>query len=99
MECLIVGQLCKVQLKGRGLLWLDKTTMLGLIDALGSIIICHSNVRNLFSPLFSFLPIGGIYPWVAEDISHRMQAFPRLIEQQLRAPFGSFQFLFDRIEG
>ena len=40
-----------------------------------------------------FLTDIGIYPWSKEDLARRIQAFPKLIEQQLGAPLGSFQFL------
>ncbi len=40
-----------------------------------------------------FLTDMGIYPWTKEDLNRRIQAFPKLIEQQLRASPGSFQFL------
>lgn len=40
-----------------------------------------------------FLTDMGIYPWTQEDLKRRIQAFPKLIEQQLRASPGSFQFL------
>jgi AcrR family transcriptional regulator len=40
-----------------------------------------------------FLTDVGIYPWTKEDLTRRIDAFPRLIEQQLRAPKGSFRFL------
>lgn len=40
-----------------------------------------------------FLIDMGIYPWTQEDLNRRIQAFPKLIEQQLQAPPGSFQFL------
>ena len=39
-----------------------------------------------------FLTDMGIYPWTQQDLNRRIQAFPRLIEQQLQAPPGSFQF-------
>lgn len=35
----------------------------------------------------------GIYPWTPHDLKRRTQAFPRLIEQLLQAPPGSFQFM------
>ncbi len=41
-----------------------------------------------------FLTDMGIYPWTQEDLQRRQEAFPKLIEQQLMAPKGSFQFLF-----
>jgi AcrR family transcriptional regulator len=40
-----------------------------------------------------FLTDVGIYPWTPEDLQRRVQAFPVLIEAQLQAPAGSFQFL------
>ncbi len=42
-----------------------------------------------------FLTDMGIYPWKQEDLSRRMQAFPKLLEQILKAPEGSFQFLIE----
>ncbi len=38
-----------------------------------------------------FLIDRGIYAWTQEDVKRRLQAFPRLIEQQLKAAPGSFQ--------
>jgi AcrR family transcriptional regulator len=46
-----------------------------------------------------FLTDIGIYPWAQEDLIRRVQAFPKLIEQQLLAPPGSFRFLADQIKG
>ncbi len=43
-----------------------------------------------------FLTDYGIYPWEKEDLARRALAFPKLIEQQLRAPPGSFQFIAER---
>lgn len=40
-----------------------------------------------------FLTDRGIYPWTQEDVVRRVQAFPGIIEQMLKAPPGSFQFL------
>ena len=40
-----------------------------------------------------FLTDVGIYHWSPEDLARRVQAFPKLIEQQLKAPPGSFKFL------
>lgn len=68
---------------------------------------CDEKVFTTDSPLecaefilsaIQFLTDRGIYPWSPEDLHRRIQAFPRLIEQQLHAPVGSFQFLFDRIK-
>jgi AcrR family transcriptional regulator len=42
-----------------------------------------------------FLTDVGIYPWTAEDLERRVQAFPALVETQLQAPPGSFAFLVD----
>jgi len=46
-----------------------------------------------------FLTDIGIYPWTQEDLRRRVQAFPKLIEQQLFAPPGSFQFLLEQMKG
>ncbi|HLB52578.1 MAG TPA: TetR/AcrR family transcriptional regulator [Chlamydiales bacterium] len=40
-----------------------------------------------------FLTDTGVYPWTKEDLKRRAQAFPKLIEQQLKAPPDAFQFL------
>lgn len=40
-----------------------------------------------------FLTDVGIYPWTQDQLDRRWQAFPQLIENQLRAPKGSFSFL------
>lgn len=40
-----------------------------------------------------FLTDLGIYPWTQEDLNRRAKAFPKLIEQQLKAPPDSFQFM------
>lgn len=40
-----------------------------------------------------FLTDMGIYPWTREQLERRWQAFPGLIENQLKAPAGSFAFL------
>ncbi len=40
-----------------------------------------------------FLTDVGIYPWTEEELSRRASAFPKLIEQQLKAPSGSFDFM------
>lgn len=40
-----------------------------------------------------FLTDSGIYPWTEEELTRRVRAFPKLIEQQLKAPSGSFDFL------
>jgi AcrR family transcriptional regulator len=41
-----------------------------------------------------FLTDQGIYPWTQETLIRRAEAFPSLIETQLKAQPGSFQFLF-----
>lgn len=46
-----------------------------------------------------FLTDIGIFPWRQEDLKRRIQAFPRLIEQLLKAPKGSFQFLIEQMQG
>ena len=45
-----------------------------------------------------FLTDMGIYPWTQEDLNRRIQAFPKLIERQLQAPHGSFQFLVEQMQ-
>lgn len=40
-----------------------------------------------------FLTDRGIYEWSGQDLNRRINAFPRLIEQQFKAPPGSFQFI------
>ncbi len=40
-----------------------------------------------------FLTDVGIRPWTHEELARRTQALPKLIEQQLNAPAGSFDFL------
>lgn len=44
-----------------------------------------------------FLTDLGIYPWTKEDLERRVNAFPKLIEKQLSAPAGSFNFLLSHI--
>lgn len=39
-----------------------------------------------------FLMDTGIHPWTKEELVRRAKALPRLIEQLLQAPPGSFQF-------
>lgn len=65
---------------------------------------CKEGVFKTGSPLecaefilsaVQFLTDMGIYPWTQEDLQRRMQAFPKLIEQMLSAPAGSFQFLVE----
>lgn len=45
-----------------------------------------------------FLTDRGIYPWHTKDLMRRAQAFPSLLEQQLKSPAGSFQFLMKFIQ-
>lgn len=44
-----------------------------------------------------FLTDSGIYPWTQETLIRRMKAFPSLLETQLKAKPGSFDFLIPRI--
>lgn len=46
-----------------------------------------------------FLTDIGIYPWTQEDLMRRVMAFPSLIEAQLKAPKGSFNFLIEQLSG
>ena len=41
-----------------------------------------------------FLTDVGFYPWSNQDLTRRAKAFPRILEQLLGAPSGSFNFLF-----
>jgi len=43
-----------------------------------------------------FLTDPGIYPWTQEDLIRRARAFPGLIEAQLKAAPGSFQFMLNQ---
>jgi AcrR family transcriptional regulator len=45
-----------------------------------------------------FLTDSGIYPWKHKDLDRRAQAFPQLIEQLLKSPQGSFDFMIDAIQ-
>lgn len=45
-----------------------------------------------------FLTDTGFYAWSAEDTSRRNAAFPSLVEAQLGAPKGSFNFLTEQIK-
>lgn len=67
---------------------------------------CNEGIFQTEAPLecaefmlagFQFLIDRGIYDWTQEDIKRRLQAFPRLIEQQLKAEPGSFQFMIKDI--
>ncbi len=44
-----------------------------------------------------FLSDIGFYPWKQEDLLRRAMAFPALIEAQLHAPKGAFNFLVEQI--
>lgn len=63
---------------------------------------CKEGVFTVDNPLecaelilagIQFLTDTGIYPWSKQDLQRRAQAFPQLIEQVLKAPRGSFQFM------
>ncbi len=67
---------------------------------------CTEGIFKTDSPLESaefilasiqFLTDLGIYPWTQEDLMRRTKAFPRLIETQLHAPRGSFEFIVEQI--
>ena len=45
-----------------------------------------------------FLTDAGLYPWSQPDLMRRALAFPDLIEAQLKAPRGSFQFMLERLQ-
>jgi AcrR family transcriptional regulator len=42
-----------------------------------------------------FITDAGFYPWTEEQLSRRMKAIPSLVEAQLGAPEGSFNFLVE----
>jgi AcrR family transcriptional regulator len=42
-----------------------------------------------------FVTDVGFYPWTEEQLTRRMKAIPSLVEAQLRAPTGSFNFLVE----
>jgi AcrR family transcriptional regulator len=44
-----------------------------------------------------FLTDMGFYPWSQEDLMRRAMAIPALVEAQLKAPKGSFDFLIEQI--
>ena len=63
---------------------------------------CDENIFHTEHPLecaefilaaVQFLTDTGIYPWTKEDMIRRAKALPHLIEQQLKAPQGTFKFL------
>lgn len=65
---------------------------------------CEEGLFKTKSPLecaefilsaLQFLTDHGIYPWSEEDLVRRLHAFPKMIEQLLQAPKGSFQFIKD----
>jgi AcrR family transcriptional regulator len=45
-----------------------------------------------------FLTDRGIYPWTGETLIRRAMAIPSIIEAQLKAPPGSFQFLLPQLQ-
>lgn len=45
-----------------------------------------------------FLTDRGIYAWSVKDLKRRVQAFPKLIEQQLNAPEKSFEFIKEYLD-
>lgn len=68
---------------------------------------CREGVFTTDSPLecaefllsgIQFLTDMGIYPWQEAALQRRIEAFPRLLEQFLHAPSGSFQFLFNPMQ-
>ena len=69
---------------------------------------CNEGIFKTEAPLecaefilsaIQFLTDMGIYPWTQEDLNRRIQAFPKLIAQQLQAPPESFQFLIEQMKG
>lgn len=45
-----------------------------------------------------FLTDVGVYPWTQKDLNRRARAFAELVEQQLKAPSGSFHFIANHIK-
>lgn len=79
-------------------------TLTGLAPLYASVIQqgCEEGVFQTANPLESaeliltgiqFLTDLGIHPWQPEDLIRRVMAFPALIEAQLNAPKGTFDFL------
>jgi hypothetical protein len=46
----------------------------------------------------TFLTDRGIYPWNGSQLERRIRAMPGLIEKQLGAPKGSFDFLLGNLQ-
>jgi hypothetical protein len=44
-----------------------------------------------------FLTDTGVYPWTQEELIRRARAFPGLIEAQLKAAPGSFEFMLNQM--
>jgi len=67
---------------------------------------CEEGIFHTSAPLecaefilsaIQFLTDSGIYPWTQDDLIRRARAFPSLIEAQLKAAPGSFQFMLDQV--
>ena len=67
---------------------------------------CDEGVFEVENPLecaeflltgIQFLTDLGVYPWTEDDLMRRIMAFPSLIEAQLNAPKGSFDFLVTQL--
>jgi AcrR family transcriptional regulator len=67
---------------------------------------CEEGIFHTDAPLecaefllsaIQFLTDSGIYPWTHDDLVRRARAFPGLIEAQLKAAPGSFQFMLDQV--
>jgi AcrR family transcriptional regulator len=54
----------------------------------------HESAEFILAAI-QFLTDMGIYPWTREQLTRRVAALPALVEAQLRAPEGSFQFLLE----
>lgn len=83
-------------------------TLMGLAPLYAGVIQqgCEEDIFQTENPLecaeflltgIQFLTDLGIHPWQPEDLMRRVMAFPALIEAQLRAPKGSFDFLLEQI--
>lgn len=67
---------------------------------------CEEGIFQTHAPLecaefilsaVQFLTDLGMCPWTPEDLIRRTKAFPKLIEQLLRAPLNSFQFMLNNL--
>jgi len=67
---------------------------------------CEEGIFEIENPLecaefllagIQFLTDMGVYPWKQDDLMRRIKAYPALVEAQLKAPKGSFNFLVNQL--